>query len=117
MSSDDSLTIEVSRSGAVCVVALSGRIDSNNAEQFKTRITEILSSGEKAVLLDFGEVTYLTSAAFRALLVATDHAKKNAARLVLCRMLGQVHELFRMVGLLDAFTIHGSKDEALASLD
>lgn len=59
---------------------------------------------------------YLTSAAFRVLLVATDEAERNAARVVLCGVLGQVRELFEMGGLLEAFTVHGSREDALAKL-
>lgn len=110
------LSIAESHSGPVCVVALNGRIDSTNAEELMTRLNTLLSSGEKAVLVDFAQVMYLTSAAFRALLVATDEAERNAARFVLCGVLGQVRELFEMGGLLDAFTIHGSREEALARL-
>ena len=112
----NSLTIAESHAGGICVVALAGRIDSTNAEQLMTRLNRLLSSGEKAILLDFSEVIYLTSAAFRALLVATDEAERNTARFVLCSVLGQVRELFEMGGLLDAFTIHGSREEALARL-
>jgi anti-anti-sigma factor len=67
-------------------------------------------------LLDFKEVLYLTSAAFRVLLVATDEAERNSARVVLCGLAGQVRELFEMGGLLEAFTVHGSRDDALAKL-
>ena len=111
-----SLSIAESHSGAVCVVALAGRIDSTNAEELMARLNGLLSSGNKTVLVDFAQVIYLTSAAFRALLVATDEAERNAARFVLCSVLGQVRELFEMGGLLDAFTIHGSREEALARL-
>jgi hypothetical protein len=31
-------------------------------------------------------------------------------------VIGHVRELFEMGGLLDAFTIHGSREEALAQL-
>src|SRR6185436_5915806 len=116
MTSGNALTIAESRSGAVCVVALSGRIDSTNAEQLMLRLTQLLSAEEKAVLVDFGGVLYLTSAAFRALLVTADEAERNGARFVLCGVVGQVREPFEMGGLLDAFTIHGSYDEALARL-
>ena len=112
----NSLKISESHVGAICVVALAGRIDSTNAEQLMTRLNSLLSSGEKAILLDFSGVLYLTSAAFRALLVATDEAERKTARFVLCSVLGQVRELFEMGGLLDAFTIHGSREEALARL-
>jgi anti-sigma B factor antagonist len=110
------LRIDQSRSGHVCIVAVGGRIDSTNAEQLMTRLKELLASGEGAVLVDLSGVIYLTSAAFRALLVAKNEAERKAARFVLCSVLGQVRELFEMGGLLDAFTIHGSREEALARL-
>jgi anti-anti-sigma factor len=112
----NSLNIAESRSGDVCVVALAGRIDSTNAEQLMTRLTNLLSSGQKTVVVDFADVIYLTSAAFRALLVATDQAERNTARFVLCSVLGQVRDLFEMGGLLEAFTIHGTREEALTRL-
>ena len=113
---ENSLAIGESRAGNVCVLAVSGRIDSTNAEQLMARLRNLLSSGEKAVVLDLSEVIYLTSAAFRVLLVATDEAERNTARFVLCSVLGHVRELFEMGGLLDAFTIHGSREEAVARL-
>jgi anti-anti-sigma factor len=114
--SNTALAIMESRKGDVCVVALTGRIDSTNAEQVMTCLGALFSSGERTVLVDFKDVVYLTSAAFRALLVASDEAESKTARLALCSVLGQVRELFDMGGLLDAFAIHGSRDEALAKL-
>jgi len=80
------------------------------------RLKGLINAGEKSVLVDLGAVLYLTSAAFRALLVATDEAERNAASLALCSVIGQVRELFEMGGLVDAFTILGSREEALAQL-
>jgi anti-anti-sigma factor len=80
------------------------------------RLKTLISSGEKSIVVDFGAVLYLTSAAFRALLVATDEAERNAAKLVLCSLGGHVRELFEMGGLLDVFTVHSSRAEAVAKL-
>jgi anti-sigma B factor antagonist len=110
------LGMQDSHAGEVCVVSISGRIDSSNAAELLDRLNKLLSSGEKKILIDFKDVLYLTSAAFRVLLVATDEAERNAARVVLCGLLGQVRELFEMGGLLEAFTVHGSREDALASL-
>ena len=114
--SDTALRMVDSRAGAICVLSISGRIDSGNAAELQDRLNGLLSSGEKTLLLDFKQVLYLTSAAFRVLLVATDEAQRNAARLVLCGLAGQVRELFEMGGLLEAFTVHGSREDALAKL-
>lgn len=107
------LEISESRIGGACVLTLVGRIDSTNALQFTERVNKLFLAGEKHLVVDFKQVLYLTSAAFRVLLVATDEAERNAARFVLCSLVGQVRELFEMGGLLDAFTIHSSREEAV----
>lgn len=107
------LTIGQSRVGNVCIVTLAGRIDSTNANDLQTALTRLFGSGEKSVLVDLGAVLYLTSAAFRALLVAVDEAERNGATLALCSVAGHVRDLFEMGGLDGVFTIHGSQDEAL----
>jgi anti-anti-sigma factor len=114
--SNSALSIEQSHSGMVCIVALRGRIDSTSAGDVMTRLSNLISAGERAILVDLGAVLYLTSAAFRVLLVATDEAERGTARLALCNVIGHVRELFEMGGLLDAFTIHGSREEAVAQL-
>jgi stage II sporulation protein AA (anti-sigma F factor antagonist) len=110
------LTFAESRNGDVCLVSLSGRIDSGNAGELTARLSKLLSSGEKSIVVDLGAVIYLTSAAFRALLIAADEAERNQAKFALCSVAGQVRELFDMGGLLEAFIIFPSRDEALAKL-
>jgi len=107
------LRMESSHAGTICILSIGGRIDSGNAADLLDRLNGLLWSGEKTILIDFKEVLYLTSAAFRVLLVATDEAERNAARVALCGLVGQVRELFEMGGLLEAFTVHGSRDDAL----
>jgi anti-anti-sigma factor len=110
------LEMAQAHSGQICVVTLTGRIDSTNTADLLARLKTLIASGEKSILLDLGAVLYLTSAAFRGLLVATQEAERNAARLCLCSVRGQVRDLFEMGGLLDAFAILGSREEALAQL-
>src|SRR5882724_6906225 len=112
----NTLTFAESRSGNVCVVSLGGRIDNTNASELTTRLSRLISSGERSILVDLGAVLYLTSAAFRALLLATDEAEHRAANFALCNVAGHVRELFEMGGLLDVFAIHGSREEALKQL-
>jgi anti-anti-sigma factor len=113
---ENTLNIGHARAGNVCVVTLAGRIDSTNANNVMTELTHLISSGEKSILVDLGAVLYLTSAAFRALLVATDEAERQTAKFALCNLAGHVRELFEMGGLLDVFAIHGSREEALRQL-
>jgi anti-sigma B factor antagonist len=106
------LNITQTRSGSVCIVALAGRVDSTNATDVSSVLTQLISSGESSILVDMGAVLYLTSAAFRALLVAADEAGQRAAKLALCNLGGHARELFEMGGLLDVFTIYSSREDA-----
>ena len=62
------LRMEDSHAGPVCILSIGGRIDSGNAADLLDRLNGLLAAGEKTILLDFKEVLYLTSAAFRVLL-------------------------------------------------
>jgi anti-sigma B factor antagonist len=102
--------------GRVCVVALAGRIDSTNAEELMARLKGALSNNPQPLLVDLSRVIYLTSAAFRALLVATHEAERRAVPFALCGASVQVRELFEMGGLLDAFTMYASREDAIGKL-
>jgi stage II sporulation protein AA (anti-sigma F factor antagonist) len=112
----NSLSIVESRNGDICVVTLSGRIDSTNADDLIARLKKLILAGEKSIIADLGAVLFLTSVAFRAFLVITDEAERNSAKFVLCNVLGSVRELFELGGLIDAFTIYGSREEASTKL-
>jgi anti-anti-sigma factor len=113
---NSALSIEQSHNGVVCIVALRGRADSTSSDDVLACLSGLISEGEKAILVDLGGLQYLTSAAFRVLLVAADEAEQGVIPFALCNVTGHVRELFDMGGLLDAFTIHGSREEAVAQL-
>jgi anti-anti-sigma factor len=112
----NALSIGETRAGNVCIVTLSGRIDRTNANDVMAKLTRLISSGEKSILVDLGAVPYLTSAGFRALLMATGEAERRAAKFALCSLAGHVRELFEMGGMLELFAIHDSREQALKQL-
>jgi anti-anti-sigma factor len=110
------LLMDEFRNGGVCVLALSGRIDSTNAEALLTRLKDLLAAEREPVLVDLSRVIYLTSAAFRALLVASQEAERRGVAFALCGASVQVRELFEMGGLLEAFTMYASREDAIGKL-
>jgi anti-anti-sigma factor len=112
----NALQMDEFRHGRVSVVALAGRIDSTNAEELTARLKAVLAADQQPVLVDLARVLYLTSAAFRALLVATHEAERRGVPFALCGASVQVRELFEMGGLLDAFTMYASREDALGKL-
>ena len=51
----------------VTVVHLKGNLDSSSYEQFEKQIKELIQGGAKNILLDMGQVPYMSSAGMRSL--------------------------------------------------
>src|SRR4051812_30863283 len=86
------LSITQSQHADICVLSVTGRIDSSSAPTLMSRLGDLIASGVKVILIDLGAVMYLTSAAFRALLVANRDLAAKSGRLGLCGVTGQVRE-------------------------
>ncbi len=112
----DPLSLSESQHGDLTVLSIVGRIDSSNAAKLTQQLKDLIATGVKTVLIDFTAVKYLTSAAFRVLLVANGSLKEKGGQLALCGVAGHVRELFEMGGLLQAFTIFQSREEAFGKL-
>lgn len=113
---DDALRIDHLREGNACVIVPAGRIDSTNSGRLLDTLRALSAEGQKQLIIDLSAVLYLTSAAFRVLLVASDETEGNDGRFVLCGLAGHVRELFELSGLLEVFAVQGTREAALASL-
>ena len=109
------LTFLAQSEDGTCLLSVVGRIDSSNAAQLTEKVREITSGQPQRVVLDFAELMYLTSAGFRALLIASDDVGETNGSLALCNVNGDVRELFEMGGMLDVFTIFDTREAALGA--
>jgi anti-anti-sigma factor len=100
----------------VMAVAVKGRVDSTTAEGLKNRLGEIIRSGSGRLVIDLKEVSYISSAGFRTLLIAAREVEKVSGRMVLCGIVGEVKRLFDIAAFTDLFTILPTQDEAVNAL-
>ena len=57
------------REGDIAIASLLGRIDNTSSDRFLAMAEDGLESGDRALLLDFGRVSYLSSAGLRVCLI------------------------------------------------
>lgn len=100
----------------ITVLAIEGRIDSTTAGAFGARIEAAVNGPQRRVLLDVGELEYISSAGFRVLYLAAKRAGETGAKLVICCMPERVRELFSIAGFLKFFTVAGTQEEGVAAL-
>ncbi len=83
-------------------IALSGRIDSLNAEQTELDIRRHLSgSGGDLLVLDAGDLEFISSAGLRMIL----RLRKTCAGLTIINVKSEVYEIFEMTGFTEMMTI------------
>jgi anti-anti-sigma factor len=88
------------RGKALCL-HVRGRLDSYWADHLATALDEIIRAGAYRVLLDLGDVTFLSSAGIRVLLVSSKQLRTLRGSLAVCRASEQVHSVLTLSGLND----------------
>ncbi len=110
------MEILVAQSDGVSTVEPKGRIDSITAKEFGDRVCGLIRSGAKRVVIDLGDIAYISSAGFRALLIAGKLAEESEGRLALCGVAGEVQRLFEISAFATAFQIYPTREECIAKV-
>ncbi|GAB4425185.1 MAG: anti-sigma factor antagonist [Chloroflexi bacterium OHK40] len=99
----------------VVVMPIKGRVDAVTAPQLNREIHAQIDRGARHVLLDLGEVSFLSSSGLRALLLIRKELMTLGGELRLAALQPQVHEVFTLTGFTQVFAIHATVDEARSS--
>jgi anti-sigma B factor antagonist len=110
------MEIAEQQAGSVTIVEIKGRIDSNSAKAFGERLSTLIKAGRARLVVDFKNIIYISSAGFRALLVAGRLAEETNGTLVLCSLSSEMQRLFDLGAFTDLFVIYTSREEGLAEL-
>lgn len=97
-------------------LAPEGRLDAVTVPLLETVLDDQFSAGQILLVIDLGEVSYISSSGLRALLSARRRAEAKGGDVVLCAMNDRVREVFEMVGFNNLFRIFSTAAEAAAAL-
>jgi anti-sigma B factor antagonist len=102
------------RSGVALIKVLAQKIDAANAADFRTGILPHVQ-GQKSVVLDLAEVTFIDSSGLGAILSVLRSLTADSGNLRLCNMTRNVRMLFELVRMHRVFDIFVTPEEAVAS--
>jgi anti-sigma B factor antagonist len=105
------MEIAEQQAGEITIVEVKGRIDSNTAKPFGERLAALIKAGRTRVVIDLKHLVYISSAGFRALLVAGRLAEETNGTLALCSLSGEVQRLFDLGAFTELFVIYQSREE------
>jgi len=92
-----------------------GRLDGRSTPAFEERLLGCIEAGERAVLLDCGNLDYISSAGLRAVLTASKRLSDLNGRFALCALNASVREIFRISCFDTIIAIHSDAAAALAT--
>ncbi len=105
-------TVEYKR---VSVVTVTGRIDSATARDFESELNDLTSKGKNNIVLDLGEVDFISSAGLRVLVTTRKAVRSAGGNLVLAGPSERVKETLEIAGLDVLFDEFEDREAAVAS--
>ena len=100
----------------VTIVAVAGRLDTQSVGRFSNRLGEIIHSGHAQLLIEASGLSHISSAGFRALVLAARKATEHGGSLALCSMTPPVQRIVEISGLELVIDTYASREDALAKL-
>ncbi|MBP7529822.1 MAG: STAS domain-containing protein [Syntrophorhabdaceae bacterium] len=95
------------------VVSVSGRIDAITAPDFEKSLEELITAGEKSILINLSGLGYISSAGLRSILSSAKKLKALSGEIMFTGLQGPVEEVFQISGFKSIFKIFSSEAEAL----
>ena len=111
------MVIKIERNEEVLIAKTEGRVDGTNAKEFQVALEDAIDANERAVILDLEELSYISSAGLRVILLAAKSLRNQKAKFAVCSLSAPIQEVFEISGFDKIISIHDSQAEALAALN
>ena len=111
--------IKVNESGQVAVVTFNDSkiIDEAEIQEFGQELYDLVErDGRKKIVLNFGNVEFLSSAALGKLIGFDKRVKQRGAELMLSNIRPEIYEVFAITKLTKLFDIKDDEADALAAI-
>jgi anti-sigma B factor antagonist len=100
----------------IAILDLSGRITlGEGSVVLRDTIRELLGKGEKKILLNLGDVTYIDSSGIGELVSAYTAVRKESGELKLLNLTKKVHDLLQITKLYTVFDVKDDEAAAIAA--
>ena len=110
------LSISTRQLDGVTILDLSGRITlGEGSVQLRDAIRDLISKGEKHILLNLGDVNYIDSSGLGELVSAFTTAKNQNADVKLLKLTKKVKDVLQVTKLYTVFDIYDDDAQAIGS--
>lgn len=102
------------KKGDILILRVGGRLDAVSSPQLEKQVMDSINeSNHNKVLMNFENVSYLSSAGMRLLLSTTKKMKSKEGKFIISSVNDGVMEVIKMAGFDHILNIYNSEDEGL----
>ena len=111
-----SMKVNTRQVDGVTVIDLSGRITlGEGSVVLRDIVRDVIGKGEKKILLNLADVTYIDSSGIGELVSAFTTVRNQGGELKLLKLTKKVHDLLQITKLYTVFDVKDDEAEAIAS--
>jgi anti-sigma B factor antagonist len=113
---EKTVDLDIRQEGKICTLKVKGQLKSGDPViQFDAAAQTALSSGHIFLILDLESMPYLDSSGIGAIVDALRNATKAGGDVKLVNPSSFASKTFKMVGILNLFTVYTSQADAVAA--
>ena len=114
----NNLKIEKRRINDVLILDMTGKLRlGEGSAEFHTAIRQLAESGEKRIVINLADVSYIDSSGLGELVAGYTALKRNGGKLKLLHLTARVRDLMVMTKLLTVFDVYENEAEAVKSFE
>ncbi|WP_320174163.1 STAS domain-containing protein [Maridesulfovibrio sp.] len=102
------MEISSKKVGEVLIMGINGRLDALTSSKLESRMCELINAGETKIVLDLGELEYISSAGLRAILFCAKKLKTIDGDIAFANITGMISEVFEISGFGTMFNLYSS---------
>ena len=110
------MAINIERDGGTVIAKIDGRLDGANAQEFQGDLTGAIEDSDRAVILDFENLSYISSAGLRVILITAKALRRQDAELAVCSLSDPIREVFEISGFDQIIPVRDTQADAIAAI-
>lgn len=109
------MNVEIQQQDGITIVKLRGELERQTVPDVEETLTPLIGPGCK-ILMDMGEVSYISSAGLRLFLLFYRQVDRENGRIALASLQEMIHDTMSITGFLDFFQTYNTVADGLAAL-
>ena len=103
--------------GGTLVIQVNGQLENQSSKYFFDCVADLVESGNKKIVIDFGDIGYISSVGLSALVRASSKAARSGGTIFLARIENHLLDLFQLVKFDQLFNIYRTEHAAIAAIE